>query len=46
MMKLKWKYKIGKVRIVKFCNKNWKKKKKKWNGEIIIVESNIRVVKW
>ena len=42
MMKLKWKYKIGKVRIEKFCNKTWKK----WNGEIKIVESNVRGVKW
>ena len=40
MIKLKWNYKIGKVRIVNF----WKKKKKM--AKIKMVEYNIKVVKY
>ena len=38
MTKLKWKYKIGKVRIENFWNKK--------NGKIRMVEYNIKVVKY
>ena len=42
MIKLKWKYKIDKVRIVKFWNRN----EKSYNGKIVIEEFNITVVKY
>ena len=38
MIKLKWKYKTGKVRIVNVWNKKWQK--------IRMVEYNIKVVKY
>ena len=41
-MELKWKYKTGKSKNHEILQQ----KLKIWNGEIIIVEANIRVVKW